>query len=190
MTTIYRTAGAWGSGKGSNLTPAEVDGNFYGHETRIVTLEAVGGPVIITNITSDGTSLTVHMSDSSTFGPFAIPTASPSFAPLPLGEITDTDYILEAGDANSYQLCTEVETITIPHSDDVPFALETEITFRVVSLTSSGLMSFVEGNTDVVINPQADDPNWCDEIGATVTIKKVGANSWDIIGRLANGDSA
>lgn len=30
MTITYRTAGAWGAGKGSNLTAAEADQNFYG----------------------------------------------------------------------------------------------------------------------------------------------------------------
>ena len=30
MTITYRTPGAWGPGKGANLTAAEVDGNFHG----------------------------------------------------------------------------------------------------------------------------------------------------------------
>src|SRR4051812_47664270 len=36
---LYRTDGIWGTGKGAPLTSAEVDGNFYDHETRIVYME-------------------------------------------------------------------------------------------------------------------------------------------------------
>ena len=39
MTITYRTAGAWGPGKGANLTAAEVDGNFHGLATRLVAVE-------------------------------------------------------------------------------------------------------------------------------------------------------
>lgn len=76
MTVIYRTAGAWGAGKGANLTPAEVDGNFYDHEGRIATLEGTPPtPNNIANITVSGSQFTVIMDDASTFGPFTIPTA-------------------------------------------------------------------------------------------------------------------
>lgn len=40
MAVTFRTAGAWGAGKGSNLVAAEVDGNFWDHEERIVDVEA------------------------------------------------------------------------------------------------------------------------------------------------------
>lgn len=75
MTVIYRTAGAWGSGKGSNLTPAEVDGNFYDHEGRIAAIEgSPPTPVEIASIdvNEDG-ELTVTMDDDTTYGPFQIP---------------------------------------------------------------------------------------------------------------------
>jgi hypothetical protein len=42
MAIIYRTSGSWGAGKGSNLTAAEVDGNFSDSDTRVVTLEGAG----------------------------------------------------------------------------------------------------------------------------------------------------
>lgn len=77
MTTVYRTTGAWGSGKGSALTKVEVDTNFYGHETRIATLEGAG-PVSITTVTSSGSVATVHYSDSSTSS-FTLPTAPTPF---------------------------------------------------------------------------------------------------------------
>jgi len=77
MAPIYRTAGAWGAGKGANLTPAEVDGNFYDHEQRITDLE-VNPPegVGIVSFTVTGTRFTVNMSDGSTQGPFTLPTAA------------------------------------------------------------------------------------------------------------------
>jgi hypothetical protein len=76
MTLTYRTAGAWGSGKGSNLTPAEVDGNVYDLDQRVDALEtSPPTPNNIANITASGSQLTVIMDDASTFGPFTIPTA-------------------------------------------------------------------------------------------------------------------
>lgn len=187
---VYRTTGAWGSGLGANLSPAQVDGNFYDLAGRLATVEALSGGAYIVNITSDGTSLTVHMSDSSTYGPFLIPTASASFAPLPIGTITDADYTLVAGDASTYLQCIDVDSITVPNSDDVPFALGTEISFRVVSLSTGALMTFVGADLGVVINPQGTDENACDDVGATVTLKKVDTDSWDIMGRLAASVSA
>lgn len=74
--TKYRTAGAWGPGEGRNLTAAEIDTNFYGHETRIGDLEtdppsAVG----ISNFVVDGTQLTIFLSNGTQFGPYTLPTA-------------------------------------------------------------------------------------------------------------------
>lgn len=75
--TTYRDNGSWGSGVGRRLTVAEVDGNFYGHETRIADLEtnppsAVG----ISNIVVSGTQLTIFLEDGTTFGPFDLPIAT------------------------------------------------------------------------------------------------------------------
>lgn len=76
MAIVYRTAGAWGPGKGANLTPAEVDGNFYDLHGRVDTLETTPPtPNNIANITASGSQLTVIMDDASTFGPFTMPTA-------------------------------------------------------------------------------------------------------------------
>lgn len=74
MTIIYREDGAWGSGKGSNLTAAELDGNFYDLDGRVDALESYGViGVGISNIVQDGTQLTVYLTDSSTVGPFTLP---------------------------------------------------------------------------------------------------------------------
>ena len=78
MTLTYRGDGAWGTGKGSELTSAEFDGNTYDLDTRITTLEEGGGvePLSISNITATQSQLTVHMSDgTTTHGPFTLPVA-------------------------------------------------------------------------------------------------------------------
>jgi hypothetical protein len=73
---IYRTAGAWGAGKGANLTPAEVDTNFYDLHTRVDDLETnPPAPVEIDDISLVGSQLTITMSDASTFGPFTVPSS-------------------------------------------------------------------------------------------------------------------
>lgn len=76
MTTTYRTAGAWGAGKGSDLTAAEVDNNFYDKETRITAVEAAGVGVGIDSITVSGDQMTVTLTDASTQGPFTLPTVA------------------------------------------------------------------------------------------------------------------
>lgn len=77
MTIVYRTAGAWGPGKGSNLTPAEVDGNFAQLDERLTDLEgAVPQPVSIDTIEVTGGAFTVTLTDATVLGPFALPTAA------------------------------------------------------------------------------------------------------------------
>jgi hypothetical protein len=78
MTVTYRTSGAWGSGKGTNLTPAEVDGNFWDHEGRIVTLEGgLPAPNEIADISVDANGMiTFTMDDATAFGPYQIPIAA------------------------------------------------------------------------------------------------------------------
>lgn len=74
--TTYRGNGAWGSGVGRRLLVSEVDTNFYGHDTRLTSLEtnpptAVG----ISNIVVSGTQMTIYLSNGTSFGPFTLPTA-------------------------------------------------------------------------------------------------------------------
>jgi hypothetical protein len=76
MTITYRTAGAWGLGKGGNLTPGEVDGNFYELSQRI---DSVGDglvPAEIDAITLVGNQLTFVLTDAREFGPYTIPRAA------------------------------------------------------------------------------------------------------------------
>ena len=80
MTISYRTSGAWGPGKGANLTAAEVDGNFHGLATRLTAVEAnPAQPVQIEAITSSGNALTITMDNGDVYGPLPIPATALRF---------------------------------------------------------------------------------------------------------------
>ena len=66
----------WGVGKGSNLTPAEVDENFWDLDQRTAALEeSPPEPVGIQQITVTGNTFTIVLTDGSSRGPFALPAA-------------------------------------------------------------------------------------------------------------------
>lgn len=67
MAIVYRNAGAWGAGKGSQLTPTEADGNFHDINSRVDALET--SPKIakvITSVSGDQNTLTINFSDATT----------------------------------------------------------------------------------------------------------------------------
>lgn len=75
MAIIYRTAGLWGAGKGANLVPGEVDGNFYDVDRRLFAVEdnlpeAANG---IAFFSASGNQFYVHMTDGTIQGPFTLP---------------------------------------------------------------------------------------------------------------------
>lgn len=78
MAMIFRTAGAWGAGSGANLTPAQVDQNFYELFLSIegildsTDIQGVG----IANIVVVGSQMTIILTDATELGPFTLPTAS------------------------------------------------------------------------------------------------------------------
>lgn len=78
MGIAYRTDdnSRWGAGKGSNLTPAEVDLNFWEVIERLVALETDPPTAIsIDTVSVAGNQMTIHLTDGSARGPFALPTA-------------------------------------------------------------------------------------------------------------------
>lgn len=83
MTKVYRTDDPtrWGTGKGSNLAPVEFDLNNWDDETRLTALEqhqtnAVG----ISGFSQPSpTQFLVQMDDSTTRGPFTLPTGAWTF---------------------------------------------------------------------------------------------------------------
>lgn len=73
---VYRTAGLWGVGKGSNLTSAEVDTNFSTLDGLIAAYSPVA-PYDITSVTVSDDQMTLLLSDGRSLGPFTLP--SPAF---------------------------------------------------------------------------------------------------------------
>lgn len=74
MAIIYRTTGAWGAGKGSNLTPAEVDNNF--NELKNDIEDILANPPAaagISNIEVIGTQMKIYLSNGDSYGPYTLP---------------------------------------------------------------------------------------------------------------------
>ncbi|RUW79623.1 hypothetical protein [Mesorhizobium sp. M2A.F.Ca.ET.067.02.1.1] len=185
MAITYRTAGAWGAGQGYNLDAAQIDANFYFLDQRVQDLidnppQAVG----ISNITVVGTQMTIYLADATVLGPYTLPQAA--FRPSTVAEIDgDTSGIFEPtlGNRNAYlrYLGSASLTVMLPGDDEVAFAVDDEITFRQVG---DGVISF-DAVTGVVIDGMAGFLNQTAGKGSTITAKKVAANEWELIGRLA-----
>lgn len=74
----YRTTdmARWGTGKGSNLTPTEVDENFWELVSIIIDLaDNPTAPAEIDSITVTDGTFTILLTDGRSFGPFALPIA-------------------------------------------------------------------------------------------------------------------
>jgi hypothetical protein len=70
----YRTLGPWGSGKGANLQPSEVDANFYSLAQAIVDLiNNPEQPNGIDSIQVSGTQMTITLTDGTVLGPYTLP---------------------------------------------------------------------------------------------------------------------
>jgi hypothetical protein len=70
----YRTLGPWGSGKGANLQPSEVDSNFYSLAQAIVNIQDnPEEPNGIYSITVSGTQMIITLSDGTVLGPYTLP---------------------------------------------------------------------------------------------------------------------
>jgi hypothetical protein len=67
MTIVYVTDGAWGSGTGTPNSAAQVDGNFYDVDQRIVALNAdLAEGKRIESVTYTSSSMTFHFTDGTT----------------------------------------------------------------------------------------------------------------------------
>lgn len=73
MAILYRTDGAWGTGKGVNLTPVEVDENFYDVDSRITFVEENPPEAVVPiAINIEGSLFTMDLSDGTTLGPIVM----------------------------------------------------------------------------------------------------------------------
>lgn len=80
LSLIYRTAGAWGAGKGSNLTAAEFDQNNY--DIQLAVNDLTNNPIQphqIEDVDLVGDQLTFTLDDATVLGPVTIPVASIAF---------------------------------------------------------------------------------------------------------------
>ncbi|RWO39497.1 MAG: hypothetical protein EOS11_22145 [Mesorhizobium sp.] len=191
MTIVYRTAGAWGAGQGYNLTALQVDGNFYDLDQRIQAIEDnPPEPVNISNITVVGTQMTIYLEDATVFGPFTLPQAN--FRPSVTATIEeDTDGIYDPvlGDANGYKRYAGSSdlSVMVPLNADVAYAIDTEITFRQAG---DGAIVFDTATSGPTLNGISGFLNQTGGQGATVTLKKVATDEWDLIGLLAEDVTA
>lgn len=81
MALTYRTTdlARWGVGKGADLTPTEVDLNFWELLQDVNEAIAASAGKTIDYISQTGTQLYIHMTDHSIQGPFELPSATWSF---------------------------------------------------------------------------------------------------------------
>jgi hypothetical protein len=77
MSLIYRTSGPWGTGISEDLTPEQVDNNFWELVQDI--LEKAPQGVGISNFVVSGNQLTVVLTDHTLLGPYPLPVANLSF---------------------------------------------------------------------------------------------------------------
>lgn len=74
MTEIYRDAGAWGPGKGSDLTALDFDQTIWSLSSRIADIEATP-PIGIASVISDSSSFTFVLDNSVHLDPISLPVA-------------------------------------------------------------------------------------------------------------------
>ncbi len=77
MTVIYRTNGSWGTGLGFDLSPEQVDGNFW-QLVQDIAAKAIQG-VGISNFVVHGDQMTVVLTDHTLLGPYTLPTVAFKF---------------------------------------------------------------------------------------------------------------
>jgi hypothetical protein len=65
----------WGAGAGTNLTAAQVDGNFWSLRQAIAALQTSGSPSDLVSVSSSGGQLTFLRADGSKLGPISLPVA-------------------------------------------------------------------------------------------------------------------
>lgn len=190
MTALaFRTTGAWGAGQGYNLTAAQVDGNFYELAERIAAVIAdIPAPLNISNITVIGTQMRIYLEDATVFGPFTLPQAT--FRPSIVATVSATTHAPVLSDSNGYKRCTNAAgcAVTLPDNADVAFAIDTEITYRQCA---AGAVSFDQPtDSAVTINGLEGFLQQTGVIGAVVTVKKVGTDTWDLIGLVVEDVTA
>jgi hypothetical protein len=155
MAVIYRTDGAWGSGKGTNLAPAEVDGNFYDITQRVTYIEDNPvEPITPIAINIEGGQFTMGLSDGSTLGPITITYPMPLWRGTwaPSVEYNEMDFFT-APDGG-------LGAVMIGHTSAATFdwgALSGGSPVYQQLVGGSGTTSGISDLIDVALGTQADD---------------------------------
>jgi hypothetical protein len=111
MTIVYVTTGAWGSGTGTPNSAAQVDGNFYDLDQRVVTLNNdLASGKRIDYVTYTDTSMTFHFTDGTT-QTIPLPIATLSFVGAWANSMPYTRGEMITADNGFYQV---LETHTTP----------------------------------------------------------------------------
>ncbi len=95
MAIVFRTDGPWGAGKGTNLAPAEVDGNFYDVDQRVTFFEDNPPmPIEPISITITGYNFYMGLSNGETLGPVTMTMPVPEWRGewTPLTPYNDLDF--------------------------------------------------------------------------------------------------
>lgn len=233
----FAGSGAWGSGLGRPLTRAEGDGSLYA--LREAVQDLIDNPVEgigIANFGISGRQLTIYMTDSSTFGPFVLPMATPRFRGTWAGSISygafdivrvggfgtymvmqdhtsastfdpyvgnsDGNYYIQIGPDPFYTaqvLDVPATTLTLALSHQNKYIRSTHASGLAVTLnagifppnaeihfrqSNAGAITITEGSgVNISAMPGYDLATEIE--GAVITLKHVGADQWDIFGRLA-----
>lgn len=173
--------------KGAPLTKAEFDGNLSDLDSRLTTIEGTPPtPKEIANFLVEGSQFTVVMDDATEYGPFTLP--QQNFRPSIVKTVATTSYTPILGDVNYYMRCTDAAgcAVTLPDNATVAFPIDTELTFRQLGAAT---VTF-DAPTGVTINGVTGYLNETAAVGATVTLKKIATDAWDIIGHLKEDVSA
>jgi hypothetical protein len=136
MAIVYRTAGDWGPGQGTNLTPAQVDANFYDVDQRIQAI--IDNPptaISIDHFVVEGSMFTIILTDGTEHGPFVLPIAQWRWT----GEWQpDTQYFvgdLVTNDGNLYFV--RVQHISNPTFDPNLFTVNGQVYILVLAKSNA-----------------------------------------------------
>lgn len=77
MSIVFRTAGPWGAGQGSDLAPASVDNNFWELLQSVSAISGAGAGIDYFVI--NGNNLYVHLTNHQVIGPYELPTSNWNF---------------------------------------------------------------------------------------------------------------
>jgi len=118
MTIVYVTTGAWGTGTDTPNSAAQVDGNFYDLDQRVVDLVGdLAEGKMIDNVTYTSNSFTIHFTDATT-QVVPLPIASLAFVGTWMNSTPYLSGQLIEADSGIYQVLQDHTTPSSPTAFD------------------------------------------------------------------------